>query len=95
MYKTGISNRVIDCLSRPPVAALTTVIHSCGHETSEWPQLYQKDPDFTSTHQLFGTGATFTNFHIQDGILCHLGHLCVPTRKCANMILESHYSRVA
>jgi hypothetical protein len=94
-YKTCISNRVIDCLSRPPVAALTTVLHSCGHEASEWPQLYQQDPDFATTYQLLGTGATVTDFHIQDELLCHLGHLCVPTSEHAKMIWEAHYSRVA
>jgi hypothetical protein len=82
-YKTGISNRVVDCLSWPPMAALTTVLHSCGHEASEWPQLYQQDPNFTTTYQLLGTGATVTDFHIQDGILCHLGpSLCSYKRVC-------------
>jgi hypothetical protein len=90
-YKTGISNRVVDCLSRPPVASLTIVLHSCGHETSEWPQLYQQDPDFATTYQLLGTSATVTDFHIQDGILCHLGHLYVPTSERAKMIWEAHY----
>jgi hypothetical protein len=94
-YKTCISNRVVDCLSRPPVAALTTVLHSYGHEASEWPQLYQQDPDFTTTYHLLGTGATVTDFHIQDRLLCHLGHLCVPTSERAKMIWEAHYSRVA
>jgi hypothetical protein len=94
-YKTCISNHVVDCLSRPPVAALTTVLHSCGHEASEWPQLYQQDPDFATTYHLLGTGATVTDFHIQDGLLCHLGHLCVPTSERAKMIWEAHYSRVA
>jgi hypothetical protein len=94
-YKTRISNRVADCLSRPPVAALTTVLHSCGHEASEWPQLYQQDPDFATTYHLLGTGTTVTDFHIQDRLLCHLGHLCVPTSERANMIWESHYSRMA
>jgi hypothetical protein len=77
------------------MAALTTVLHSCGHEASEWPQLYQQDPDFATTYHLLGTGMTITDFHIQDRLLCHLGHLCVPTRERAKMIWESHYSRMA
>jgi hypothetical protein len=93
-YKTGISNRVVDCLSRPHVAALTTVLHSCGHEAFEWPQLYQQDPDFTTTYQLLGKGTTVTDFHIQDRLLCHLGHFCVLTSERAKMIWEAHYSRV-
>jgi hypothetical protein len=94
-YKKSISNHVVDCLGRPPVAALTTVLHSCGHETLEWPQLYQQDSDFTTTYQLLGTGATVTDFHIQDELLCHLGHLCVPISEQAKLIWEARYSQVA
>jgi hypothetical protein len=35
------------------------------------------------------------DFHLQDGLLCHLGHLCVPSSDHAKMIWESHYSQVA
>jgi hypothetical protein len=94
-YKTCISNHVADCLSRPPVAALTTVLHSCGHETSEWPQLYQQDLDFSTTYHLLGTCASVTNFYIQDKLLCHMGHLCVPTSEHAKVIWEAHYNQVA
>jgi hypothetical protein len=94
-YKKSISNHVFDYLSQPLVAALTIVLHSCGHEASEWPQPYQQDPNFSTTYQLLGTGATATDFHIQDRLLCHLGHICVPASEHAKMIWESHYSRVA
>jgi hypothetical protein len=89
------TNHVIDFLSRPPVATLTTVLNSCGHETSGWPQLYERDPDFTATYQMLGTNTTVTDFHLQDGLLCHLGHLCIPSSERAKLIWESHYSRVA
>jgi hypothetical protein len=39
-YKIRSTNRVAYCFSRPPVATLTTVLDSCSHETSGWPQLY-------------------------------------------------------
>lgn len=55
-YKKGSTNRVSDCLSRPPVAALTTMLNSCGHETSEWSQLYSFDSDFATTYQLLVAG---------------------------------------
>jgi hypothetical protein len=42
-----------------------------------------------------GTGATIIDFHIQDKLLCHLGHLCVPTSEHEKLIWEAHYSRVA
>jgi hypothetical protein len=103
-YNSSISTSTIrhvssivstDCLNRPSVAALTIVLQFCGHEASEWPQIYQDDPDFTTTYQLLGIGTTVTNFHIQDGPLCYLGHICVPTSEHAKLIWESHYSRVA
>jgi hypothetical protein len=70
---------VVDFLSHPPVAALTMVLNSCDHETSGWPQLYERDPDFAATYQMLGANTTVIDFHLQDGLLCHLGHLCVPS----------------
>jgi hypothetical protein len=70
------------------------MLHSCGHEASEWPQLYQQDPEFVATYQLLDTSVTVTNFHIQDRLLFHLGHLSVPTSECEKMICEAHYSWV-
>ena len=34
------------------------------------------------------------DFQLKDTLLCYLGHLCVPSRKCAKMIWEAHYSYV-
>ena len=39
-------------------------------------------------------GTPVAIFHLQDGLLCYLGHLCVPSRKCAKLIWEAHYSQV-
>jgi hypothetical protein len=44
---------------------------------------------------MLGIGTTIDEFHLQDGLLCHLGHLCVPSSEHVKMIWESHYSRVA
>jgi hypothetical protein len=71
------------------------VLHSCGHEASKWPQLYQHDLDFATTYHLLGTGMNVTDFHIQDGLLCHMGHLCVPASEHAKFIREAHYSWMA
>jgi len=43
-YKKGNTNNVADSLSRQPIMALTTMLNSYGHETSEWPLLYKSDP---------------------------------------------------
>jgi hypothetical protein len=61
----------------------------------EWPQLYKQDSDFTMTYQLLGIGVNVTNFHIQDGLLFHLGQLYLRASECAKMIWEAHYSRMA
>ena len=91
-YKKGSTNNVAECLNRPPIVAIKTVLNSCGHETSDWPLLYKSDPEFGYTYKTFLEGTQVPNFHLQDALLCHLGHLCVPSSECAKMILESHYS---
>jgi len=63
-YKTGSTNSVVNCLNRLPFVALTTVLDSCGHETSEWPQLYEINPHFATTYQMFGANAVVDNFHL-------------------------------
>jgi hypothetical protein len=71
------------------------VLDSCGHETSGWPQLYETNPDFATTYQMLGANTVVDNFHLQDGLLCLLGHIYVPSSERVKMIWEAHYSRVA
>jgi hypothetical protein len=75
--------------------ALTTVLDSCIHETSRWTQLYETDPDFATTYQMLGANVVVDNFHLQDGLLCCLGHICVPSSEREKLIWEAHYCRVA
>jgi hypothetical protein len=63
-YKIGSTNRVTNCLSRPPVVAVTTILDSYGHETSGWHQLYETDLDFATIYQMLGANAIVDNFHI-------------------------------
>jgi hypothetical protein len=85
-YKKGSINNVADCLSRPPILALTTVLNSCGNETSDWALLYKSDPEFDHKYNTLLEGKKVPNFHLQDALLCQLGHLCVNSRKRAKMI---------
>jgi hypothetical protein len=94
-YKTGSTNQVVDFLSRPSIVTLTTVLDSCIHETFGWPHLYETDPDFSTTYQMLGENLVVTNFHLQDGLLCHLGHLSVPSSEHVKLIWVAHYSWVA
>jgi hypothetical protein len=75
--------------------ALTMVLYSCSHETSVWPQLYEIDPDFATTYQMLGENIVVDHFYLQDGLLCHLGHICVPSRERVKLIWEAHYNQVA
>lgn len=74
---------------------LTTVLNSCEHETSNWPFLYKSNLEFGHTYQTPLVGQHVPNFHLQDAMLCHLGHLCVPSSERAKIILEAHYSGAA
>ena len=85
-YKKGSTNNVADCLSRSPIMAITTVLNSCGHKTSDWLILYKSDLEFSHTYWMLLEGNQVPNFHLQDALLCHMGHLCVPSSECAMMI---------
>jgi hypothetical protein len=71
------------------------VLDTCGHETFGWPQHYEIDPNFITTYQILGANEVVDSFHIQDGLFCCLGHICVPSSEREKMIWEAHYSRVA
>ena len=93
-YKKGSTNNVADCLSRPPIVSLTILLNSCEHETSDWLLLYKSDLEFGHTYKTLLEGMKVPNFHLQNALLCHLGHLCVPSSERTKMIWEVHYSRV-
>jgi len=67
---------------------------SCGHNTSGWPHIYKSDPKFRNTYQMLLEGNEVPDFHLQGALLCHLGHLCVPSSEHAKMIWEVPYNRV-
>ena len=75
--------------------ALTMVLKSCGHQTYGWPHLYNIDLEFSTTYQMLHANSVVTNFHLQDEMLCRLGHIYVPSREHVKLIWESHYSWVA
>eukprot|EP00253_Pinus_taeda_P027170 PITA_27170 len=84
-----------DCLSQLPIMVLTIVLNSCGYEISDWPLLYKSEPEFGHTYQTLLEGQHVPDFHLRDAMLCHLGHLCVPSSERDKMIWEAHYSWAA
>jgi len=73
--------------------ALTIMLNSCGDETSDWPLIYKSNLEFGHAYKTLLEGQHVPDFHLQDALLCHLGHLYVPSSERAKMILEAHYSR--
>ena len=53
------------------------------------------DPEFNHTYETLLEGNPVPKFHLQDVLLCHMGHLFVPSSEHAKMIWEAHYSQVA
>ena len=50
-YQKGKDNFAADCLSRPPITLLSTVMSMQGYDTTSWPQLYLVDYDFYVIYQ--------------------------------------------
>lgn len=73
---------------------LNIVLNCCEHETAGWPHIYKSDLEFDNTYQMLLEIKQVPTFHLQYALLCHLGHLYVPSSECANMILEVHYNQV-
>jgi hypothetical protein len=62
------------------------VLDSQRHETSRWPQLYETEPDFATTYQMLGENIVVDNLDLQDGLLCHLDHIYVPSSEQVKFI---------
>jgi hypothetical protein len=43
---------------------------------------------------MLGVDMLVTEFHLQDGLLCHLSHLYVPSSEWAKLIWEYHYNQM-
>jgi len=63
LVSKGVANHVSHYLSRPTVVVLTAIINSCGHDTSKWPQLYNKDSKST-TYDTLSVGKLVPYFHL-------------------------------
>ena len=73
--------------------ALTTVLNSFGHESSDLRLLYKSDPEFSHIYHTLLEDQQVPDFHLQGALLCHLRHLCVPSSDHAKMIWEAHYNQ--
>ncbi len=51
--------------------------------------------EFENTYHMLLEVKQVLDFHLDGALLCQVGNLCVPSSKCAKMIWEENYSRVA
>ena len=79
-YQKIKANAVADCLSRPPITLLSTVMSMQGYDTTTFPQLYSVDCDlYVIYRQLQTDPSAITNYFLKDTLLYKLEQLCVPT----------------
>jgi hypothetical protein len=50
--------------------------------------LYDSDLDFIVTYKTLRVGKIVSYFHLQDELLCYMGHLCVPLGEHEKLILR-------
>ena len=78
-YRKGKANAAANCLSRPPITLLFTVMSMQGYDTTTLPQLYQIDIDFSPVYRHIQTSKSSTvDYFLKDTLLYKLGQLCVP-----------------
>jgi len=76
-HKKGSSNKVVGYLTILPIEDLAVVLDTCGHQTTKWSQ-HDLDDDFSDIYKRLIEAKQVPNFYLQDGILYHMGHICVP-----------------
>ena len=74
---------------------LIIVLDSYGYDISGWLHHYERNPEVSNTYHQLLEGKQVKNFHLQDTLLFHLGHICVPSSERPKLIWEVHYSWVA
>ena len=81
-YKKGSTNNVADCLSLPPMMAITTMLNSCGYDTFDWLLLYKSNPEFSHTYQTLLEGNSSKISPLGCTTMSHGTPLCSFKRAC-------------
>ena len=68
-----------------------------GYDTTNWPQLYSVDYDFSTIYQQLHTETlSTTDYFLKDTFLYKLGQLCVLTSENKkNLVWDVHYKKNA
>ena len=74
---------------------MSMVLESCGLQIENWAHLYGQDNEFSNVYTQLVEGKHVNDYHLQDGMLCQFGQICVPEEECKKLIWQDHYSKVA
>ena len=94
-YRKGKSNFAVNCLSKPPITLLSTMMSMQGYNTTTWTQLYSVDCDFSIIYQQLQVETLSTTYYfLKDTLLYKLGKLCVPTGEHRKkLIWDAYYNK--
>lgn len=77
-HKKGSTNKVVDCLTRPPIAGVSMMLESCGHKIENFTRLCENYNEFSNVYTHLLEGKHVNDFYFQDEILFHIGQIYLP-----------------
>eukprot|EP01018_Ginkgo_biloba_P008921 Gb_12464 [translate_table: standard] len=101
-YKKGITNKVVDMLSRPPmtkIAAMNTIMQLVPFAHEVYKEEYMRDVDFGEVYQQLHDNPNVDSkdtidYHLKYGLLYKIGKLCIPQEGKIQLIREAHLSNI-
>jgi hypothetical protein len=84
-YKKGTSNKVVDMLSRLPIAT-SIILKNTSLSHDSYVEQYAIDEDFKEVYEKLTHGAHVENYCLREKLLYHLGKLCIPTSERVHVI---------
>ena len=94
-YHKGKFNAATDCVSRPPINLLSTLMSMHGYDTITWLQLYLGDYDFSTIYRKIETNKlSTTDQFLKDTLRYRLGQLCVSKHVKIVHMLSHHKLRI-
>jgi hypothetical protein len=80
--------------SRPVITASTMLgYNSLAHE--RYVRKYARDEYFKEVYDALTRGKQHVDYYMHDGLLYHLGNICIPKDERVNIIREAHTSLIS
>ena len=96
-YKKGTQNKIADMLTHPPITTVGVILQNSSLMHDGYKEQYGDNCDFQDIfHKLSQDNENGNiDYHMHDGLLFHLGKLCIPIGERTNLIREAHTSRIS